>query len=222
MSANANPAEPKGRPVSSLSDVRFIGAIAGRYALSGRRGGQDDDKVPIYACRLSSISTQTAIVVAPVLGRRGETVTAHFDELGMLRATITRPLDSGFAMDLVMNDAERDKLAARILWQKKRVHGQMPDRREFKRVLARDPRTLLTLQNGTQMPCFIIDMSRSGVGVSAHYWPELGTVLAVGKLVGRVVRYLDVGFAIQFIQLQELDGLDAALAPPVETGSSGQ
>jgi hypothetical protein len=219
MSASANPITPASKPAGSLRDVRFIGAIAGRYAFSERRSGSEE-KVPIYACRLCSISTQTAVLVAPVVGKAGEAVTAHFDELGIFRAKVTRQLQSGFAMDLVMTDAERDKLAGRIVWQKKKVHGQMPDRREFKRIVPRDPRTRLTLQDGTQMSCFVVDMSRSGVAVSAHYWPELGTVLAVGKLVGRVVRYLEVGFAIQFIQLQQLEELDALLMPPVEAVNS--
>jgi hypothetical protein len=216
MSPTPKPFSPLGPTSNSLSDVRFIGAIAGRYALSERRQGGSDSQVPIYACRLCSISTTMAVVVAPVVGREGEAVTAHFDELGIVRAKVTRRLQSGFAMELVMGEPEREKLAAKIVWQKKRVHGQVPDRREFKRIIPRDPRTKLTLHDGTQLTCFVIDMSRSGVAVSAQYWPELGTALAVGKVVGRVVRYLDVGFAIQFIQLQNLDELDALLMPPAE------
>ncbi|HEX9595407.1 MAG TPA: hypothetical protein VF982_00890 [Anaerolineales bacterium] len=38
------------------------------------------------------------------------------------------------------------------------------------------------------------------IAVSAEIWPGLGTPMAVGKLVGRVVRYLDVGFALQYVQ----------------------
>jgi hypothetical protein len=38
--------------------------------------------------------------------------------------------------------------------------------------------------------------------------------MAVGKLVGRVVRYLDVGFALQFIQPQEMSQLEILMAPP--------
>ncbi|HTM79386.1 MAG TPA: PilZ domain-containing protein [Devosia sp.] len=205
---------PLSQPASSLNDVRFIGAIAGRYALSDRRAHGGRHPVPIYACRLCSISTTMAVVVAPVVGEEGEAVTAHFDELGIIRARVSRRLQSGFAMDLAMSAGERDKLGAKIAWQKKRVHGQVPDRREFRRVAPRDPTTILTLHDGTQVPCFVIDMSRSGVAVSAQYCPEPGTALAVGRLVGRVVRYLDVGFAIQFVQLQALDGLDALLMPP--------
>jgi hypothetical protein len=194
-------------------DVRFIGAAAGRYALPDRRP-DDTGKVAVYACRLCSISTRIAVIVGPVIGQEGEIVTAHFDDFGILRGKICRKLQSGFAMRLTMGDAERDKLGGKIIWQKKKVHDQVPDKREHKRVLPRDPRTILTLADGQQMPCFVIDVSQSGIAVSADIWPGLGTPMAIGKLVGRVVRYLDVGFALQFIQPQEMSQLEILMAPP--------
>lgn len=202
-------------------DVRFIGAKAGRYALP-ERGPGDDGKVAVYACRLCSISTRIAVIVGPVVGKEGETITAHFDDFGILRGKVCRKLPSGFAVVLTLSDAERDKLGAKIVWQKKKVHEQVPDKREHKRILPRDPRTILTLADGTQMPCFVIDVSQSGIAVSAEVWPGLGTPMAVGKLVGRVVRYLDVGFALQFIQPQELGQLEILMAPPnAPAGESG-
>jgi hypothetical protein len=36
--------------------------------------------------------------------------------------------------------------------------------------------------------------------------------MAVGRLVGRVVRHLDVGFAIRFVELQELEFIEMRLA----------
>ena len=194
-------------------DVRFIGAVAGRYALPDRRRGEND-KVAVYACRLCSISTRLAVVVGPVIGKPDEIVTAHFDEFGILRGKVSRKLPSGFVMDLLLSDAERSKLGGKIIWQKKRVHEQVQDKREHKRIPPRDPRTVLTLADGTQIPCFVIDISQSGAAVSADIWPSLGTPMAVGKLVGRVVRYLEVGFALQFIQPQELDQLEILMAPP--------
>jgi hypothetical protein len=207
--------KPSSRSHFDWHDVRFIGAVAGRYALPERRTG-GDTKVAVYACRLCSISTRLAVVVGPVTGREGETVTAHFDEFGMLRGKIARKLPSGFVLDLLLNDADRNKLGGKIVWQKKKVHDQVTDKREHKRLLPRDPRTLLTLADGSQMPCFVIDVSQSGIAVSAEIWPALGTPMAIGKLVGRVVRYLDVGFALQFVQLQELDQLEILMAPPAE------
>lgn len=194
-------------------DVRFIGAVAGRYALSSRKESPDG-KVPVYACRLCSISTRLAVVVGPIVGSEGEVVTAHFDEFGILRGRICRRLPSGFVLDLMLNPVERNKLGAKIIWRKKHVHEQVPDKREHKRILPRDPRTVITLGDGTTAPCFVIDVSQSGIAVSAQIWPDLGTPMAVGKLVGRVVRYLDVGFALQFLQVQPFDQLEIMLAPP--------
>jgi hypothetical protein len=140
-------------------------------------------------------------------------VSAHFDEFGIVRGRIKRTLPSGFVTEIRMTDGERDKLGAKIEWQKKRVHAQLPDKREHKRFQPRDPRSVMVLCDGTRMPCFIIDVSQSGVAVSAHIWPEIGTPMAVGRLVGRVVRHLDVGFALQFMQVQDLDDLEALLQP---------
>jgi hypothetical protein len=92
----------------------------------------------------------------------------------------------------------------------------VPDKREHRRILPRDPRSTIFLADGQQVPCFIIDVSRSGAAVSAHYWPDLGTPMALGRVVGRVVRHLDVGFALQFIQPQEFEELETLIKPPVE------
>lgn len=213
MFQNAEDGAAPQRSQYDWHDVRFIGAVAGRYALADRRDGPDG-KVAVYACRLCSISTRQSVIVGPVVGQEGETVAAHFDDFGMFRGKIGRRLKSGFVLELSLSDAERNKLGGKIVWQKKRVHEQVPDRREHKRIPPRDPRTVLTLADGTQMPCFVIDVSQSGIAISADTWPELGTPMAVGKLVGRVVRYLDVGFALQFIQVQPFDQLEVLMAPP--------
>lgn len=201
------------RPIYDRHDVRFIGVVPGRYALSGYCRIGRDGKIPIYACRLCSISTRLAVVVGPIIGDEGDRVTAHFDEFGILRGEIARKTEAGFVLNLTLTDTERTRLGSKIVWHKKRVHQQLPDKREHRRVVPRDPRTVLTLADGTQLPCFVIDMSRSGIAVSAEIWPDLGTPMAVGSLVGRVVRYLDVGFALQFMRLQDLAELDALIAP---------
>lgn len=194
-------------------DVRYIGELPGRYALSDRRR-EDQDKIPVYACRLCSISTRMAVIVAPVIGNVGETVAAHFDAFGLMRAKVPRRLRDGFAMEFKLPDEERKKLAAKIAWQKNALVRHLPDKREHKRILPRLPRTMLTLANGEQMPCFVIDISRSGAAVSASATPKLGMPVVLGQLVGQVVRHLDVGFAIQFTEIQQ-DNVEALLAQPL-------
>jgi hypothetical protein len=182
--------------------------------------------VQVFACRVQSISPKMAVFTAPVSGAQGDWVTAHFQELGIIRAQITRHLDRGFAMDIVATDEERTKLGAKIDWVKKNTHEAVADKREHKRKLPRDPRSIIILPNGGKMNCFIMDMSRSGVAISADVDLDIGTPLAVGNVVGRVVRHLEVGFAIKFISLQDTTTLEQALqsdwVKPAEQSKPGE
>jgi hypothetical protein len=194
-------------------DVRFIGAVPGRYTFPDRKAVPKDG-VEVYACRLCSISTRTAVLVALGRPELGESITANFEHFGIIHAKATRYLPNGFAMDLVMTDEDRAKLAEQIKWQKRKARTQEPDKREHPRIQPRDPCTVLSFADGTHVPCFVIDVSQSGAAVSASILPGRGTPVAIGGLIGRVVRRLDVGFAVQFTEVHELAKLDRLLAPP--------
>lgn len=198
-------------------DVRYIGELAGCYAMSERRG-DDGASIPVHACRVKSISTQQAVLVASEVPRIGETVAAHFKDFGMLRAHVVRMLPTGFVIEFDVDDATRAKLGARIVWLKKNGTAPMADKRESQRILPRNPRSVLTLAAGKMMPCFVIDVSETGIAVSAAVLPPKGSALAVGSLVGRVVRKLEVGFAVQFIDKQPGDLLEARLLQPPQPG----
>lgn len=192
------------------SNVRFVGALTGCYSISNRRSTADE-ALQVYACRLCSISPQQAVIIAPILASASETVVAHFKDFGILRTKVARELPTGFVVDIKLDEQERTKLAAKIRWKKQNANSQVPDKREFPRLLPRHPRSVLTLADGTRMPCFVIDISQSGAAISAAILPGKGTPLALGSMVGRVVRRLEVGFAIEFIQHYPLDELEQRL-----------
>ena len=75
----------------------------------------------------------------------------------------------------------------------------LPDRRRSKRIVPPDTESVLIFADNTRMKCCVIDISATGVAVSADVTPPIGTPLAVGKMVGRVVRHLANGFAVQFV-----------------------
>ena len=54
------------------------------------------------------------------------------------------------------------------------------------------------MPDGRVYSCEVIDISLSGAAVKIEVLPALGTYLLLGKMRGRVVRYLDNGFAIEF------------------------
>ncbi|MEO5805702.1 PilZ domain-containing protein [Devosia sp.] len=201
-----------GRPTSPSQELRFVGAVPGRYALA-ESALDRDGQLPVYACRLCSITTQEAVIIGPVSGRVGEIVSAHFDEFGVYRAKVARILQAGLVLEFILGEEERSKLATKLFLMRKKEHQPGHDRRDHGRFLPRDPRSSLTFADGTKVGCFIIDMSLSGVAISADVAPPVGSALAVGRIVGRVQRHLDVGFAVSFLQEQTREALDTLLAP---------
>lgn len=191
------------------SDVRFIGALMGRYLLASRKNRSH--RVQVFACRLQSISPQMMVASAPVLGAPGEELSANFEPFGTVRGRVERLIDGGFSMAIEANALERDLLVKRIGWYKKRVFHGVADKRTHRRVMPRDPRSTILFGDGTRLPCLIIDMSRSGAALSADIQPDLGTPLAVGRVVARVVRWLDVGFAVQFLTEQDPESVEERL-----------
>lgn len=188
---------------------RIIVSIAAYYTLASRYDGQGNRRE--LACRIVDISMHGMTLLVPVNGEMGERVIVHCNEFGKLEGNIIRLLDRGLVMSISAPDDERAKLAARIDWYEKNKNHDVPDSRAHKRIVPKDPRSVLTFHDRTRLQCFIIDMSASGAAISADTCPPVGMPLAVGKIVARVVRHFDGGFAVQFLEVQELDQLEQKL-----------
>lgn len=189
-------------------DIRYVGGnINGRYTLTARAG------LRCFACRATSISPRRLTLSAPVSGEAGELVAFYFKDFGLLRGTVTRQLEFGFVADIAASEEEQARMAATIDWLRKKRTQLVSDHREHPRLPPRDPRSTLVLADGSVRDCFIIDMSQSGVAVSVDYTPEIGQVLAVGRVIGRVVRRLDEGFAVQFVAMHDVQELNRMLGP---------
>ena len=190
------------------SDVRIVVSLPGRYALANRRNARGERRQ--FACRAINISPSGVALAVPVLGQLGERVLADIEHFGKLEGTIERLLgDRGFVVRMAASEQEREKLADRIHWLEKHKNLEVPDQRAQARFVPNDPYSTLLLADGTVVTCFIIDLSITGAAVSADFVPAVGTVLAVGKVIGRVARHLDGGFAVQFVQVQDRENVEA-------------
>lgn len=191
------------------TDIRVITSIPGRYILGSRydeRGNRRE-----FACRALNMSARAMLLAAPVAGPPGERVITHFDQFGRLEGSIIRVLSRGFVMSVAATEEEREKLAGKLAWLEDHKNHDAHEARKHERVVPRNPYSCLTLADGRTQTCFVIDMSASGVAVSADLLPELGTVLAVGRVVGRVRRHFAEGFAVEFVQVQNIDLLPSLL-----------
>jgi hypothetical protein len=173
--------------------------LLGRYMLADRRE---------YPCQVVNMSPGGMALIAPVSGDVAERVIAYVDHLGRLEGTIARRFENGFAMTIAATPRKRDKLAAQLTWLANRSILNLPEDRRHGRIVPRNPAARLILPSGLNVSGRIIDISLSGAGVATEHRPEVGSLITLGRIPGRVVRHLDDGFAIEFTRLQHPDSLE--------------
>lgn len=194
--------------------------VDGRYTLPNWYDPQG--KPRSFACRTSRVSPFKMMVAVPVVGKVGDRLSTYFGDFGRLDGHISDTVAGGFLLDLAISYAEREKLASKLSWlEKKQKDPKVKDQRKQARLIPETPHSILTFADGSMRNCFIIDMSVSGAAISADVQPEVGTPLAVGACVGRVVRHLELGFAVQFIEEQPRDMLERLVVRSVPLTSPG-
>jgi len=176
--------------------------LLGRYMLADRRE---------FPCQVSDMSPGGMALTAPVSGAIGERVVAYVDHLGRLEGAITRTFNNGFAMTISATARKRDKLAAQLTWLANRHILNMPEDRRHGRFVPRKQGARLIMPNGVNLACRVIDVSESGAGIATDQRPPIGALVTIGKVTGRVVRYLDEGFAVEFTRLQHSDFVEDSL-----------
>lgn len=191
-----------------LKNVRFIGRIGGCYQLHDRKS---KNGVKIFACSTQSVSPFQVVINAPVTGSSMARVSINLDHLGIITGEVTRRFSGGMTVNLIPEKTDIELLASRITWVSKRALKMAEDHRSSKRIMPKNPRSRLIFADGMVMECFVIDMSETGVAVSADICPELGTPLAIGTVVGRVVRHLKNGFAVNFVETLEQEFVELRL-----------
>lgn len=182
-------------------------AVGGSYVLP--KWYDCEGRLRTFACRTKRVSPFRMIIEVPVVGKVGDRVSSYFKDFGEFQATISDVTQHGFLMELEMTRERRAWVSEKLTWiEKKQREPKIQDLRDDARFVFQVSNTILTLADGVTHPCFIIDVSCSGVGVSSAFEPVVGTPLAVGACVGRVTRKFANGFAVQFAEKQKRDHLD--------------
>jgi len=188
-------------------------SVDGHYTLPNWYDPQG--KLRTFECRTNRVSPFRMIVDVPVVGKVGDYLTSYFRDFGKLDGCISDTRPGCFLLELDMTFARREQLANKLVWlEEKQKDPEIIDLRHDTRVIPANSQTTFTMADGTMHECLIVDMSVSGVAVSAEVKVELGTPLAVGACVGRVVRVFPRGFAVKFIERQNQHHLDRLCARP--------
>lgn len=177
--------------------------LLGRYMLPGQRE---------FPCKVIDMSPGGLTLHAPDVGNVGDLVIVYLDQIGRIEGKISRTVYGGFAMTVRGTARKRSKLADQLTWLASRDILDLPEDRLHGRVALRNPIAVLTLEDGSKMTCRIIDLSVSGAAIVAERLPSLESLVMLGNVQSRVVRYLEGGFAVQFAYEQIAEGLEGALS----------
>jgi len=202
-------------PVQDFLSQRAVNvAVDGSYMLPNWYDPQG--KLRTFACRTTRVSPFRMIVEVPVVGKIGDRLSSYFRDFGKLEGSISDTMNRSFMLELEMTRERREKLSDMLTWlEKKQANPAMLDLRKNARFVPPNPHSLLTLADSSVHPCFIIDCSVSGVAVSTAVQPPVGMPLAVGAVVGRVVRVLPNGIAVKFVEQQTIRDLERLVARTV-------
>jgi hypothetical protein len=165
-------------------------ALLGRYMLADRRE---------YACQTTDMSPGGASLVAPVKGEVGERVVLYLEHIGRIEGIIARHCPDGFAVQLNATPRKRDKLASQLTWLANREMLGLPEGRSHERLVPIQAAVILRIDGDHEVKARLIDISMSGVAIACPLTPPLGTPVTVGSTPGRLVRYFEGGFGVQFL-----------------------
>lgn len=153
-----------------------------------------------HPCQVHDIAIEGATFITESVPPVGQTIVAYLEEVGRIEATSAEPVVGGFRVVFSLTGARRDRLEQRLRWLVQKQQGLGAEDRRHTRFEPREARSQITLPDGREYFCEVIDISLSGAAVKVDVMPSLGTHVLLGKMRGRVVRYLDNGIGVEFVK----------------------
>jgi hypothetical protein len=183
---------------TAQSSVAPSGGIAIKQTLFGRFMLPDMSE---HACQVNGISLDGAVFITSEAVPAGLPIVAYLEEVGRIEATSAEPVEGGFRVTFALTGARRDRFETRLKWLEQKERGQTAEDRRHTRYEPRNKQSQITMPDGREYACEVVDISLSGAAVKVDVMPSLGTFILLGKMRGRVVRYLEDGIAIEFAKL---------------------
>ena len=194
MTTAQNIAGSKTLRLAQASDLRrhqrVPVALLGRYMLSDRRE---------YPCQTVDMSPGGVRLTCAVVGALGERVVLYLEHIGRIEGVIARHPPGGFAVQLSATPRKRDKIASQLTWLANREILGLPEGRTHERIVPKQPAVIVRLESGREIKARVIDISMSGVALESQSAPPLGMTVTIGSTPGKLVRYFEGGFGVQFM-----------------------
>jgi hypothetical protein len=165
--------------------------LAGRFMRSDRKE---------FDCESIDASPGGVALSSEADVQPGERIVAYLNQIGRVEGRVARTFPGGFAIQMNLLPAKRDKLADQLTWLANRHALGLPEDRRHERIAPRDRYATLTLPNGRTCTATLIDVSMSGAALAVDHRPPLGSRVVVGSTAAQVVRWFDCGVAVEFLR----------------------
>ena len=186
---------------TSTESTNSLGIIFGRFMLPD---------MSEHPCQVTELTLTEATFLTQNVPLQGLAIVAYLEEVGRIEAITGEPVAGGFSVAFSLTGSRLERLQQRIQWLQQRSASEQPDGRRHARHEPTEKSSQISLPDGRVYPCEVLDISLSGAAIKTEVMPSVGTYLMLGKMRGRVVRYLDQGVAIEFVKQ-----LDRTHMPPV-------
>jgi hypothetical protein len=179
---------------------KALGIIFGRFMLPD---------MSEHACQVVDVTPEGATFMTADVPPMGQAVVAYLEEIGRVEAITAAQVSGGFRVDFTLQGSRLERLQQRIKFLQERGPDAQDSRRHA-RFEPSEKASQIALPDGRVYNCEVMDISVSGAAIKTEVVPSVGTYLMLGKMRGRVVRYLENGVAIEFVKQ-----LDRGQLPPI-------
>ena len=181
---------PEPDPVEQRQDQRVEVRLLGRFMRSDRKE---------FDCESIDASPNGVAFASDAGVQAGERIVAYLNQIGRVEGRVTQIFTRGFAIQMNVPPAKRNKLATQLEWLAKRQALGLPQDRRHERIAPRDRYTILQLANGREYTATVIDLSTSGAALNVECEPPVGARVVVGATPAEVVRHVNCGIAVAFL-----------------------
>ncbi len=183
--------------------TKALGIIFGRFMLPD---------MSEHACQVVDVTPEGATFLTADVPTMGQNIVAYVEEIGRLEAVSGANLPGGFRVDFTMQGSRLNRLQQRIRFLQER-DPSAEDSRRHARFEPSEKQSQISLPDGRVYNCEVLDISVSGAAIKTEVMPSVGTYVMLGKMRGRVIRYLDHGVAIEFVKQLDRGQLPTVVGP---------
>jgi hypothetical protein len=153
-----------------------------------------------HACQVTQLTPDGAVFITTIVPEKESQIVAYIDEIGRVEGVSGDVVPGGYRIAFSHTGQRKERFASRLSGRPVKNTTVGTDLRRHARHRPEDNRSHVILPDGRVYPCEIIDISLSGAALKVDVMPGLGTYLMLGKMRGRIVRYVDSGIAIEFLR----------------------